>query len=50
MNLGRTIFAQLVEQLPGKEFQKCVARYGDDSLSEEIFLCWINFWRWRLPN
>jgi hypothetical protein len=31
MNVGRTIFAQLAEQLPHKEFQKCVARYRGDS-------------------
>jgi hypothetical protein len=30
MNLGRTVFAQLVEYLPHKEFQKCVARYRGD--------------------
>ncbi len=31
MNAGRTIFAQLIEFLPHKEFQKCVARYRGDS-------------------
>ena len=31
MNLGRTIFSQLVEHLPSYEFQKCVARYDGDS-------------------
>jgi hypothetical protein len=31
MNTGRTVFAQLIAQLPHKEFQKCVARYRGDS-------------------
>ena len=31
MNAGRAIFAQLVENLPHKEFQKCVGRYRGDS-------------------
>lgn len=30
MNLGRTIFAQIMAFLPHKEFQKCVARYQGD--------------------
>jgi hypothetical protein len=31
MNLGRTVFSQLMEHLPAYEFQKCVARYRGDS-------------------
>jgi hypothetical protein len=31
MNLGRTIFSQLIEHVPSYEFQKCVARYEGDS-------------------
>jgi hypothetical protein len=31
MNLGRTVFSQLMEHLPSYEFQKCVARYRGDS-------------------
>ena len=31
MNLGRTVFSQLIEHLPSKEFQKCVSRYRGDS-------------------
>jgi hypothetical protein len=31
MNLGRTVFAQLLDYLPAYEFQKCVARYRGDS-------------------
>jgi len=33
MNVGQTVFAQLLDHLPSYEFQKCVARYrGDDHL------------------
>ncbi len=31
MNLGQTVFSQLIEHLPSYEFQKCVARYRGDS-------------------
>jgi hypothetical protein len=31
MNLGRTVFSQIMEYLPEYEFQKCVARYRGDS-------------------
>src|SRR5215469_6101420 len=31
MNAGRTVFSQLIEHAPSKEFQKCVARYRGDS-------------------
>ena len=31
MNLGRTVFAQLLDYLPCYEFQKCVSRYRGDS-------------------
>jgi hypothetical protein len=31
MNLGRTVFSQIMEHLPEYEFQKCVARYRGDS-------------------
>ena len=41
-NAGRTIFAQLAEHLPHKEFQKCVARYrGDANLRG--FTCWDQY-------
>ena len=33
MHNGRFIFSELISHLPHKEFQKCVARYDDDSLS-----------------
>jgi len=31
MNLGRTVFSQIMEHLPEYDFQKCVARYRGDS-------------------
>jgi len=42
MNLGQTVFAQLVEHLPNKEFQKCVARYRGDYYLKS-FSCWDQF-------
>jgi hypothetical protein len=42
MNAGRTIFAQLIEFLPHKEFQKCVARYRGDA-NPRGFSCWDRF-------
>jgi hypothetical protein len=39
MNVGRTVFSQLIEYLPSKEFQKCVVRYGGDSRFRG-FSCW----------
>jgi hypothetical protein len=42
MNLGRTVFAQLIDHLPSYEFQKCVARYGGDS-HWRGFSCWDQF-------
>ena len=33
MHNGRFIFSELISHLPHKEFQKCVARYADDSQS-----------------
>jgi hypothetical protein len=42
MNAGRTIFAQLAEHLPHKEFQKCVARYRGDS-NPRGFTCWDQY-------
>src|ERR1035438_9366913 len=40
MNSGRTVFAQLIEHLPHKEFQKCVARYCGDRYAKN-FTCWV---------
>jgi len=42
MNAGRTIFAQLAEHLPHKEFQKCVARYRGDA-NPRGFTCWDQY-------
>ena len=42
MNLGRSVFSQLVDQLPSYEFQKCVARYRSD-YQQKKFSCWDQF-------
>ena len=42
MNAGRTVFAQLIEHLPHKEFQKCVTRYGGDRYAKD-FSCWDQY-------
>jgi hypothetical protein len=42
MNAGRTIFSQLIEHAPDKEFQKCVARYRGDSHLRG-FSCWDQY-------
>ena len=42
MNAGRTIFAQLADHLPHKEFQKCVARYRGDA-NPRGFTCWEQY-------
>ena len=42
MNLGQTVFSQLLEHLPRYEFQKCVARYRGD-YQQKSFSCWDQF-------
>jgi len=42
MNSNRTVFAQLIEHLPHKEFQKCVARYRGDRYAKN-FSCWDQY-------
>ena len=42
MNLGQTVFSQLIEHLQHKEFQKCVARYHGSSYLKN-FSCWDQF-------
>jgi hypothetical protein len=42
MNSGRTVFAQLIEHLPHKEFQKCVTRYCGDRYAKN-FSCWDQY-------
>jgi len=39
MNSGRTVFSQLIQHLPEKEFQKCVARHRGDA-NFRGFSCW----------
>jgi hypothetical protein len=39
VNSGRTVFSQLIEHLPQKEFQKCVTRHNGDS-HYRGFSCW----------
>jgi transposase len=42
MNTGRTVFSQLLVHAPGKEFQKCVARYRGDA-NPRGFSCWDQY-------
>jgi len=42
MNLGRTVFSQLIGFLPDREFRRCVARYNGDSRLRE-FSCWEQY-------
>ena len=42
MNIGRTVFSQLIEHVPNKEFQKCVSRYNGDHYVKS-FSCWDQF-------
>src|SRR6202171_5297192 len=42
MNLGRTVFAQLLDYLPAYEFQKCVARYDGDCHHRRLS-CWDQY-------
>ena len=42
MNLGRTVFSQLVELLPTYQFQLCVERYQGNRYVKD-FSCWDQF-------
>jgi Domain of unknown function (DUF4372)/Transposase DDE domain len=42
MNLGRTVFAQLIAFLPDREFRRCVAHYQGDARLRG-FSCWDQF-------
>jgi hypothetical protein len=42
MNLGRTIFSQLIGFLPDREFRRCVSRYDGDCRLRE-FSCWDQY-------
>jgi hypothetical protein len=42
MNLGRTVFSQLIGFLPDREFRRCVSRYDGDRRLRE-FSCWDQY-------
>jgi IS4 transposase len=42
MNIGNTIFAQLMDYIPRHEFRKCVERYRGN-YKVQIFSCWNQF-------
>lgn len=42
MNLGRTVFAQLLDHLPSHSFRRCVARYSGNRKVHR-FSCWDQF-------
>ena len=42
MNLGCTVFSQLIGFLPDREFRRCVARYHGDSRVRG-FSCWDQY-------
>jgi uncharacterized protein DUF4372/DDE family transposase len=42
MNLGRTVFSQLIAFLPDREFRRCVARYEGDARLRG-FSCWDQY-------
>ncbi len=42
MNLGRSVFSQLIDFLPDREFRRCVTRYDGDHRVRD-FSCWNQF-------
>jgi len=42
MNIGRTVFSQLIDHVPNTDFQKCVSRYKGDHYVKS-FSCWDQF-------
>src|SRR6266700_3417373 len=42
MNIGRTVFSQLIDHVTNKDFQKCVSRYQGDH-HVKSFWCWDQF-------
>ena len=42
MNFGRTVFSQLINFLPDREFRRCVSRYDGDCRLRS-FSCWDQF-------
>src|SRR5438034_2218218 len=41
-DIGRTVFSQLIDHVPNKDFQKCVSRY-DGERHAKSFSCWDQF-------
>ena len=42
MNEGKSIFSQLIDFLPDREFRRCVVRYGGDRYTKTLS-CWEQF-------
>jgi hypothetical protein len=42
VNEGKSIFSQLINFLPDREFRRCVARYGGDRYAKKLS-CWQQF-------
>jgi Domain of unknown function (DUF4372) len=42
VNEGKSIFSQLINFLPDREFRRCVARYGCDRYAKKLS-CWQQF-------
>jgi hypothetical protein len=42
MNIGQTVFSQILDHVPRYEFQKCVTRYRGD-YQQKSFSCWDQF-------
>src|SRR3989442_11737385 len=42
MNIGRTVFSQLIDYVPNTDFQKCVTRYKGDHYVKSLS-CWDQF-------
>ena len=49
MNLGRTVFAQLISFLPDREFRRGVSRY-DGIADGAASPAGISSYAWRLPS
>jgi hypothetical protein len=49
MNFGQTVFSQLIEHLPHKDFQKCVARIAA-TVTERASPVGISFSPWLSLN
>jgi hypothetical protein len=49
MNIGKTLFAQLMDFLPWTTFARYVARYGGDK-NVRMLTCAEQFGSWPSPN